>query len=150
MMAVFRMTQVIDRPVGDVFNTVIHIEGFPKWSPQNPSARRVSDGEIGEGSRFLMQIKGFGMVPQTLREFQMNRRVRIVPDIKTLSGGHRFTFTAERADKTRIDHEIEMTPKGIYKLMMPMIWFMGKRNLRITADSLKAYLEKEPRALREA
>jgi uncharacterized protein YndB with AHSA1/START domain len=145
-MAVFRLTQVIDQPVGKVFNTVVHIEDFPKWSPQNPSARRVSDGEIAEGSRFLMEIKGFGTVPQVLHEFEANRRVRIVPQLKTLRGGHRFTFTAERADRTRIDHEIEMSPQGIYRLMMPMMWFMGKRNLRITAQSLKAYLEREPSA----
>ncbi len=143
-MPVFKMTQVINRPVVDVFNTVIHIEDFPKWSPQNPSAKRLSNGQIGEGSRFLMEIKGFGMVPQVLREFQTNRSVRIVPDLKTLSGGHRFTFTAIPGDKTRIDHEIEMTPRGIYRLMMPMMWFMGKRNLRITAESLQAFLETEP------
>jgi hypothetical protein len=141
-MAVFRTTQVINRPVSDVFNTVIHLEDFPKWSPQNPRAHRVSDGEIGEGSRFQMEIKGFGLVPQVLKEFQTNRRVRVVPDLKTLSGGHRWTFTAEAPNRTRIHHEVEMTPKGIYKLMLPMILFLGKRNVRITTDALKTYLEK--------
>ena len=144
-MAVFKTSQVINRPVADVFNTVIHIEEFPKWSPQNTSAKRVTNGEIGEGSRFLMEIKGFGMVPQVLREFQANRRVKIVPEIKMLSGGHRFTFSEEPGNKTRIDHELEMKPKGIYNLMMPMMWFMGKRNLRITEQSLQAYLEGKPR-----
>jgi uncharacterized protein YndB with AHSA1/START domain len=143
-MPVFTMTQVINRPVAEVFNTVIHLEDFPKWSPQNPSAKRVSDGEIGEGSRFLMEIKGFGMVPQVLREFETNRRVRVVPDLKTLSGGHRWTFTPESGNRTRIDHELEMTPKGIYKLMLPMFLFVGRRTVRITAEALRAYLEKEP------
>jgi hypothetical protein len=145
-MPIFKLTHVIKRPVADVFDTVIHIEGFPRWSPQNPNAKRLSDGQIGEGSRFLMEIKGIGMVPQVLREFQTNRSVRIVPELKSLSGGHRFTFTAESHDRTRIDHEIEMTPKGIYKLMLPMIWFMGKRNLRITAESPQTYLERQPSA----
>ena len=145
-MPIFTMTQVINRPVADVFNTVVHIEDFPRWSPQNPSAKRLSSGQIGEGSRFLMEIKGFGIVPQVLREFQTNRSVRIVPELKSLSGGHRFTFIEEPGDKTRIDHEIEMTPKGIYALMLPMMWFMGRRNLRITAESLQAYLEREPSA----
>jgi uncharacterized protein YndB with AHSA1/START domain len=143
-MPVFTMTQVINRPVAEVFNTVIHLEDFPKWSPQNPSAKRVSDGEIGEGSRFLMEIKGFGMVPQVLREFETNRRVRVVPDLKTLSGGHRWTFTPESGNRTRIDHELEMTPKGIYKLMLPMFLFVGRRTVRITAETLRAYLENEP------
>ena len=139
-MPVFRMTQEINRPMTEVFDTVIHVENFPAWSPQNPSARRVSSGPIGEGSRFVMEIKGFGHVPQELQEFETNRRVRIVPDIPQLAGGHRFKFT-DLGGRTRVDHEMEMNPKGFYRLMGPMMWFIGRRNLRITADALKHHLE---------
>lgn len=139
-MPVFKLTQVIDRPVDEVFNTVIHLEDFPRWSPQNPSARRISQGEIAEGSRFEMEIKGFGLVPQTLEEFDRNRRVRVVPHIKQIAGGHRFIFT-DLGGKTRIDHELEMTPKGIYTLMLPMMYLIGKRNLKLTIQALKEHLE---------
>ena len=141
-MATYKTTQEIEKPVGEVFRTVIHLEDFPRWSPQNPSAKRVSNGEIGEGSRFLLEIKGFGMVPETLREFETNRRVMVVPDIKQLSGGHRFIFSELGAGRTRIDHELEMNPKGIFWLMMPVMWFTGKRNLHVTIDALKRHLEK--------
>ena len=110
-MAVFKLTQIIDRPVDEVFNTVIHLEDFPKWSPQNPTATRLSDGEIGEGSRFEMEIKGFGLVPQTLEEFDRNRRLRVVPHIRQIAWGHRFIFS-DLGGRTRLDHEMEMTPKG--------------------------------------
>ena len=140
-MATYKLTQHIDRPVGDVFRTVIHLEDFPKWSPQNPSARRLSSGEIGEGSTFELEIKGFGMVHETLREFEPNRRVMVVPNISQLSGGHRFIFTDLGDGKTRIDHELEMQPKGIFKLMMPVMWATGKRNLQLTIAALKRYLE---------
>ena len=140
-MATYKLTQQIDRPVDEVFRTVIHLEGFPKWSPQNPSARRLSNGEIGEGSRFELEIKGFGMVPEELREFELNRRVMVVPHIRQLSGGHRFIFTDLGGGNTRIDHELEMRPKGIFLLMMPIMWYTGKRNLHATIAALKAYLE---------
>lgn len=140
-MATYKLSQQIDRPVAEVFQTVIHLENFPRWSPQNPSARRTSNGEIGEGSRFDLEIKGFGMVPEELREFEPNRRVMVVPNIKQLSGGHRFLFTDLGNGKTRIDHELEMQPKGIYKLMMPIMWSTGKRNLHVTIEALKRYLE---------
>lgn len=139
-MPVFKLTQSIDRPVEEVFNTVIHLEDFPKWSPQNPSARRISSGEIGEGSRFEMEIKGFGLVPQTLEEFQRNHRVRVVPHIKQIEGGHRFIFT-DLGGKTRIDHEMEMTPKGVYRLMLPVMYLIGRRNLKLTVGALKKHLE---------
>jgi Polyketide cyclase / dehydrase and lipid transport len=139
-MPIFKLTQVIDRPVAEVFDTVIHLEKFPEWSPQNPSARRVGDGEIGEGSRFEMEIKGFGLVPQTLEEFDRNRQVRVVPHIKQIQGGHRFIF-ADLDGRTRIDHEMEMTPKGAYVLMLPMMYLIGRRNLKLTVEALKRFLE---------
>ena len=144
-MAVFKLTQFIDRPVEEVFNTVIHLEEFPKWSPQNPSARRLSQGEIGEGSRFEMEIKGFGLVPQTLEEFERNARVRVVPHIKQLDGGHRFIFT-DLGARTRVDHEMEMTPKGAFVLMLPMMYLLGRRNLKLTTGALKKHLEAATRS----
>ena len=144
-MATYKLSQQIDRPVTEVFQAVIHLEDFPRWSPQNPSARRVSNGEIGEGSTFELEIKGFGMVPETLREFEQNRRVMVVPNIKQLAGGHRFTFTDIGGGKTRIEHELEMRPKGVFRLMMPVMWFTGKRNLHLTIDALKRYLEARSR-----
>ena len=42
------LTQTIDRPVAEVFDTAIHVERFPEWSPKNhKSARRLSAGETG-------------------------------------------------------------------------------------------------------
>ena len=35
-------------------------------------------------------------------------------------GGHRFKFTAV-GDKTKVDHEVEMDPKGIWKLIPPLV-----------------------------
>ncbi len=139
-MAIFKLTQIIKKPVEEVFDTVVHIENFPKWSPRNPSARKLSEGEIGEGTRFELEIKGFGMVSQELQEFKRNRQVRVVPHIKMFTGGHRFIFTAQ-SNNTRIDHEIEMNPKGFYILFAPIMWMTGKKNLKETIEALQKYLE---------
>ena len=40
------------------------------------------------------------------------------------------------------DHELEMTPKGVFKIFIPLIGMMGKKNLRVTANALKRYLER--------
>lgn len=146
---VFRMSQTINRPVPVVFQTVIHVEDFPKWSPQNKRAERLDDGPIGEGTRFLTHVQGFGMVPQVLREFQVNRRVRVVPEFRMLSGGHRFIFT-DLGGKTRVDHEMEMVPKGLFKLMTPMMGAIGRRNVQKVAKALQAYLEQPEPSARSA
>jgi len=140
-MAVVKYTQVINKPVDVVFQTVVDVASFPTWNPTTPSARKLSNGEIGNGTRFELTLKGLGKVQQELREFDRNKQVRLVPSLKFLSGGHRFIFTAEGA-KTRIDHELEMTPKGVFRIFTPLIGMMGRKNLRDTASALQTYLER--------
>jgi hypothetical protein len=65
----------------------------------------------------------------------------MVPHFKVLTGGHRFIFTADR-NGTRVDHELEMTPKGVFKIFIPLMGMMGKKNLRDTANALQRYLER--------
>jgi uncharacterized protein YndB with AHSA1/START domain len=141
-MALVKHTQVINRPVEEVFQTVVDVTNFPKWNPTTPSARKLSTGEIGDGTRFELEIRGFGKVEQELREFERNKRVRLVPSFKLLSGGHRFIFTAE-GTRTRIDHELEMMPHGVFKVFTPFMGMMGRKNLRDTANALQDYLERK-------
>jgi uncharacterized protein YndB with AHSA1/START domain len=140
-MAIVKLSQVIHKPVEEVFRTVVDVASFPKWNPTTPGARKLTSGEVGEGTRFELEIRGFGKVLQELREFERNKRVRLVPDIRFLTGGHRFIFTAE-GDRTRIDHELEMTPKGVFWIFAPLMGMMGRKNLRGTANALQAYLER--------
>ena len=140
-MAVRKLTQVIRKPVEEVFRTVIDVANFPRWNPTTPSARKLTAGATGEGTQFELEIKGFGKVLQELQEFRPNQQVRIVPHFKVLTGGHRFIFTSDR-NGTRVDHELEMTPKGVFKIFIPIMGMMGKKNLRDTANALQRYLER--------
>jgi uncharacterized protein YndB with AHSA1/START domain len=139
-LATFRLTQVIKRPVAEVFGTVIDAGNFASWNPTIKSSRQLTPGEPGEGSQFEWELRGFGKVRQELREFERDRRVRIVPDNRSISGGHRFTFT-EVGEETRVDHELDMTPRGFFKVMTPMMTITGRKNLRATAAALQRYLE---------
>ncbi|MES2202255.1 MAG: SRPBCC family protein [candidate division FCPU426 bacterium] len=139
-MPVLKLTQTINCPLDEAFAAVIDVENFPKWNPTTKSARKLSSGAIGEGSEFELEIKGFGKVRQTWREFEKNKRAFLVPTMKMMAGGHRFIFS-EDGKGTRIDHELEMLPKGIFKLMTPMLGMIGKKNLADTAAALKIYLE---------
>ena len=139
--AVLRLTQKIDRPVEDVFGVVIHAGDFAAWNPTITESRQLTPDPIGEGTRFEWKLRGFGNVGQELQEFERNRRVRIVPHHRSLAGGHRFTFT-DLGGRTRIDHELEMVPKGIFKIMSPFMTTAGKKNLRATADALDARLRR--------
>jgi uncharacterized protein YndB with AHSA1/START domain len=141
----WRMSQTIRSPVEKVFATAVRLDEFPSWSPRNPWARKLTDGEIGSGTRFEMGIKGFGKITNELREFEPNKRVMVAPLTKMLDGGHRWLFTDLGNGETRIDHELELEPKGIFKLMKPMLRANGKKTVQETATALKRHLENTAR-----
>jgi uncharacterized protein YndB with AHSA1/START domain len=140
-MPVLSATQVIQRPIDEVFATVADAANFHKWNPTITSARRLSEGEETLGAKFEWKLRGFGTVIQEFGEFERNRRIRIVPHIKGLSGGHRFVFTSQGINATRIDHELAMLPTGWFKLFGPLMGMIGRRNLRDTTQALQKYLE---------
>jgi uncharacterized protein YndB with AHSA1/START domain len=140
--AVLTLRQVIDRPAADVFQAIVDVESFPRWNPTTKRARKLSPGQTAEGTRFEFAIRGFGRTIQELRGFERDRRVTLVPHIKALSGGHTFVLTPEGDGRTRVDHELEMTPRGAWRAFGPMVAMVGRRNLRQTASALQAWLER--------
>jgi len=141
-MTIVTRTQLITAPVDVVYKTVTDAGSFATWNPTIRSSRRLDTGELANGARFEWELRGFGKVIQELQEFDRNKQVRIVPHMSRLEGGHRFRFTAQDGS-TRIDHELEMNPRGLFRLFAPLMGIMGRRNLRATTDALQSYLERD-------
>jgi uncharacterized protein YndB with AHSA1/START domain len=139
-MAVITRSQLIAAPIEEVFDVIVDGGNFAAWNPTVRTSRRLDEGTVGDGSRFEWELRGFGKVVQELKEFERPRRVRIVPHIKQLEGGHRFRLTAQ-GRSTRVDHELEMRPKGAFMLFAPMMGMIGRKNLRDTAKALERSVE---------
>jgi uncharacterized protein YndB with AHSA1/START domain len=139
-MGVITHSQTIKAPIEKVFDAIVDGGNFAAWNPTIRSSRRLDAGDIGSDSRFEWDLRGFGKIEQELQEFDRPRQVRIVPHIKQMEGGHRFTLTAQ-GNETRIDHELEMRPKGPFVLFAPVMGMIGRKNLRDTAHALQAHLE---------
>jgi hypothetical protein len=139
-MAVIKCTQLVNASLADAFNTVIDGGHFARWNPTIRASRQLDEGQIGEGTTFEWDLWGFGKVVQELREFDRDRQVRIVPHMRQIEGGHRFRFSRQGA-QTRIDHELEMKPKGVFTLFAPMMGMIGRKNLRDTTNALQARLD---------
>ena len=142
-MTVHRLSQEIARPTSEVFATIVDGGAFASWNPTIRSSRPLSEGAPGNGTTFEWDLRGFGPVTQRLEEFDADRSVRIVPELTSLAGGHRFKLT-DLGGRTRVDHELEMIPRGRYRLLGPIMSFIGRRNLRATAAALKDHLEGRP------
>ena len=139
-MAVITRTQVINKPVGEVFDLLADLGSWAKWNPTIRSSRWVDDQTIGNGARFEWGLRGIGKVVQELGEFEPNVRLRIVTDLRPVKGGHRLRLTAN-GDTTRIDHELEIIPRGIFRLFAPMLVMNGRKNLRDTANAIQTHFE---------
>jgi uncharacterized protein YndB with AHSA1/START domain len=142
--AVLRLSQTISRPVEDVFGTLSAAGDFASWNPTIKASRQLTAGDVGDGSQFEWDLRGFGTVRQELQEFERDHRLRLVPQMKSLAGGHRFTLT-DLGQETRVDHELEMTPRGLFKLFSPIMGVIGRKNLKDTANALKSHLEAKDR-----
>ena len=139
-MAVITRTQVINKPAGEVFDVLADLGSWAEWNPTIRSSRWVDDQPHGNGARFEWGLRGLGKVVQELGEFKPHVHLRIVTDLKPVKGGHRMRLTGN-GDATRIDHELEITPNGIFRLFAPMLVMNGRRNLRGTASAISTHFE---------
>ena len=134
------LTQVIAAPVERVFAAVSNLETYSDWNPTIRKAVKLGTEAIGDGAEFEFEIRGVGRTIQRLEQFVGNKRVRLVPQTGPMRGGHLFVLSAEGGG-TRVAHQLEMIPKGLFKLFAPMMGRMGRKNLSDTAEALQRYLE---------
>jgi hypothetical protein len=140
-MALITRTQFIKKPVDEVFAVVADGASWADWNPTVRASRRLDAGPIGNGARFEWELRGVGKVVQEFQEFEPNTRVRFVTHVKTMKGGHLFRFSTQ-GEQTRIDHELDIRPKGAFLLFAPMMGLIGRKDLRDTANALQAHLER--------
>ena len=98
-MALITRSQVVKAPIDTVFATIVDGGDFAAWNPTIRGSRRLDELPPGNGVRFEWDLRGFGKVVQELQEFERPRRVRIVPHIKRLEGGHRSGFRQKRTGR---------------------------------------------------
>ena len=139
-MALITRTQVINKPVEEVFDLLADAGSYAKWNATIRSSRWLDGQPHGNGARFEWGLRGLGMVVQELGEFEPPVQLRIVTDLKPVKGGHRMRLTGN-GDATRIDHELEITPNGIFRLFAPMLVMNGRKNVRDTANAINTHFE---------
>jgi Polyketide cyclase / dehydrase and lipid transport len=139
-MAVLTHTQVIHKPVDEVFDVLVDLGSWAEWNPTIRSSRWLDNQSIANGAKFEWGLRGLGLVVQELGEFERNAQLRIVTDLKPVKGGHRLRLAATGGG-TRIDHELELIPRGIFRLFGPMLVMNGRKNLRDTANAIETRFE---------
>ncbi len=134
---------LISRPAEEVFDFVADERNEPRYNPHMRRAEQISDGPIGLGTRFRAEIVSMGRPVQMVIEFTGYDRPRRLASSTHMSsmdtdGGLTFDPVPEG---TRMRWSWDVEPRGIFKLMRPLVAWMGRRQEQRIWTSLKHLLE---------
>lgn len=134
---------VINRPVEEVFDTVADERNEPRYNPRLLRAEQTSGGPIGVGTRFRAQTRTMGRTVPMIVEYTAYARPRRLASWTHMSAMDiRGTLTFDPAQAgTLMRWSWELQPRGVYKLLTPLIAWMGQRQEAANWVGLKRFLE---------
>ena len=119
---------VINRPVEEVFAVVSNHENYPTWDPGVLEVKKTSSGPIGLGTTWRSVSKRLGTRRETeseIVEYEPNRKITRQ---HTQGMPVKAQFICESiTDGTRVTSILEAEPDGLYKLVVPVLLPLMKR-----------------------
>lgn len=133
---------LIGARVEGVFDFAADERNEPLYNRRMLRVEKVTDGELGVGTRFNAVMKTAGGMPVVIEYTGFSRPGSLTSlsrtDALDIEGA--VTFTPE-GDRTRLSWTWKLHPKGYLRLLAPLIWLIGSRQERANWISLKNYLE---------
>ena len=134
---------IIDRPVQEVFDFVADERNEPSDNPRMLHAEQVSSGPIGLGTRFRAEMTSMGRPAAMTIENTGYERPRLLASTTRLSTMDiDGVLLFDPVDgKTRMRWQWDLKPRGVLRLLSPVIALMGRRQEQTIWASLKRHLE---------
>lgn len=133
----------IERPVDEVFDFVADERNEPRYNPRMTRADKTSPGPIGAGARYKAQTMARGRpVEMTIETtaYDRPRRLGSFTRLAMMNVHGAVTFDpVPRGTLMRWSWDLE--PRGLMKLMTPLIAIQGKRQEKEVWTGLKRLLE---------
>ena len=139
---------VIDRPVEAVFDYVADQSNEPQYNPQMVRAEKITAGPVGVGTKFRSAVASMGRTAEMLIEctgYDRPRRLASTTTMQQADISYMLTFEPVGTG-TRMRWSGQVRPKGAYRLLGPLITWLGRRQERRNWASLKHRLEASPAA----
>jgi len=120
---------VIHRPVQEVFDFVADERNEPRYNPRICRAEQLSPGPIGRGTRFRAEAVTLGRTTGMTIEYTIYERPRrLASSIRMpaadITGTLRFDPVT---NGTRMGWSWLVRPRGLYRLLTPVIVRVGRR-----------------------
>jgi uncharacterized membrane protein len=134
---------VINRPVEEVFDFVADERNEPRYNSRIRGAEQITQGPIGVGTRFRAETVSIGRpVGMVIELTGYQRPRRIVESVHMASMDLHGGLTFEPvADGTRMRWSWELEPRGILRLLRPMVARLGRSQEQRIWTGLKRLLE---------
>jgi carbon monoxide dehydrogenase subunit G len=134
---------VIARSPEVVFDFVADERNEPKYNPQMVRAEKVTEGPIAEGTRWSATIMSRRRpldMQMEITDYSRPSRLETVTSMSTAEIRGALTFRPE-GEGTRMAWSWELEPRGVLRLLGPLVARMGRRQEEVIWASLKSYLE---------
>ena len=108
-MATFKTSDVISGSVVEVFAVMSDMAGHVEWDPQTLRVEQLTEGPVGEGTRFEMMVKGPGKLSLEVTDFDEPKRITFHASMKMGEGRHTFNLSPVDGG-TKVDQVLENGP----------------------------------------
>jgi uncharacterized protein YndB with AHSA1/START domain len=147
-------SMVIARPVEDVFDFVADERNEPKYNPRMVRAEKLTPGPVANGTRWSATVEARGRpldMEVEVTDYTRPTRLGSTTRMSTAEIRGAVTFEPDPAG-TRMQWSWQLQPKGMLKLMGPLIARLGRRQEAQIWAGLKRYMESTtpPRAESDA
>jgi hypothetical protein len=139
---------VIGQPVDVVFDYVADQSNEPQYNRRMVRAEKITAGPVGKGTRFRSAVASGGRTAEMLIEYTGYDRPALLASTTTMQQADiSYTLTFEHAAAgTRMRWSGQVRPKGVFRLLGPVITWMGIPQEQRIWTSLKEHLEAAPPA----
>jgi len=137
---------VIGRPVEVVFDYVADQSNEPRYNPQMVRAEKLTPGPVGQGTQFRSAVASRGHAAEMLIECTSYERPTLFATTTTMTQADiSYTLRFEPAGRgTRMRWSGQVRPKGAFRLLGPLVTWLGTRQEQRTWAALKQHLEAAP------
>ena len=138
---------VIGRPVDVVFDYVADQSNEPQYNPQMVRAEKITPGPVGKGTQFRSAVASVGRTAEMLIECTGYDRPKLFATTTAMAQvdiSYTLRFEPAAAAGTRMRWSGQVRPKGAFRLLGPLITWMGIRQEQRIWAGLKEHLEAAP------
>lgn len=139
-MATVTFSSVIERPAEEIFDLLADIRRNPEWCPAFTGSEKLTDGPVGRDAVFRTSMRGMGDLQIRITRYERPRRIWFTTSAKAAEIRHNFVLMPRKGG-TRVEQEIDVRPRGVLRMVAPVMALMLRRSVQSNTAALKTYLE---------